>query len=285
VLSQALFFFAKRFVAGQTVDEALRAVRVLNDAGIMATLDVLGENVEHEAAAENAVQSYLALLERIRNAHLQSNVSLKLTQMGLDISRDLCYSNLVRICQKAAECENTIRVDMEGSTYTERTLNLFCDLFERYKNVVGIVIQAYLYRSRQDLERMIQIGARVRLCKGAYKEPPDIAIQEMSAIRQNYRELAELLLVQGHYPAMATHDDTLISWVKEFARNHHISRDGFEFQMLYGVRRETQRSLAREGHKMRVYVPFGSHWLPYFYRRLREREENVSFVLKNLFRR
>jgi len=279
-----LFFLAKRFVAGQSVDEALRAVRLLNDAGIMATLDVLGENVEHEAAAQNAVQSYLTLLERIRKAQLQSNVSIKLTQMGLDISRDLCYSNLVRICQKAIECENTVRIDMEGSQYTEKTLALFSDLFQSYKNV-GIVIQAYLHRSRQDLEQLIQMGARVRLCKGAYKEPPDVAIQEMTEIRQNYKKLAEILLLHGNYPAMATHDDLLISWVKQYAKIHQIGQARFEFQMLYGVRSETQRSLAREGYKMRVYVPFGSHWLPYFYRRLREREENVSFVLRNLFKR
>jgi proline dehydrogenase len=284
VLSRALFFLAKRFVAGQSVDEALRAVRLLNDAGIMTTLDVLGENVEHEAAAQNAVQSYLTLLERIRKAQLQSNVSIKLTQMGLDISRHLCYSNLVRICQKAIECENTVRIDMEGSQYTEKTLALFSDLFQSYKNV-GIVIQAYLHRSRQDLEQLIQMGARVRLCKGAYKEPPDVAIQEMTEIRQNYKKLAEILLLHGNYPAMATHDDLLISWVKQYAKIHQIGQARFEFQMLYGVRRETQRSLAREGYKMRVYVPFGSHWLPYFYRRLREREENVSFVLRNLFKR
>lgn len=283
VLNQILFFLAKRFVAGQTIDDAIRAIRVLDADGMTATLDVLGENVKERRAAENAVQSYLTALECIRKARLQSNVSLKLTQMGLDISRDFCYSNLVRICQKAAECENTVRIDMEGSQYTEKTLALFSDLFQSYKNV-GIVIQAYLHRSRQDLEQLIQMGARVRLCKGAYKEPPDVAIQEMTEIRKNYKRLAEMLLLHGNYPAMATHDDVLISWVKEYTKIHQIGQTRFEFQMLYGVRAETQRKLAREGYNMRVYVPFGSHWLPYFYRRLREREENVYFLLKNLFK-
>ena len=283
MLNQILFFLAKRFVAGQTIDDAIRAIRTLDADGMTATLDVLGENVKERRTAENAVQSYLTALECIRKVRLQSNVSLKLTQMGLDISRDFCYSNLIRICQKAAECENTVRIDMEGSQYTEKTLALFSDLFQSYKNV-GIVIQAYLHRSQQDLEQLIQMGARVRLCKGAYKEPPDLAIQEMTEIRRNYRRLAEMLLLHGNYPAMATHDDVLISWVKEYTRIHQIGQANFEFQMLYGIRTETQHNLAREGYNMRVYVPFGSHWLPYFYRRLRERKENVYFVLRNLFK-
>jgi proline dehydrogenase len=283
MLSQALFPLAKRFVAGQTVDDAVSAVRVLNQAGMTATLDVLGENVEQKTAAEKAVQSYVTTLDRIRQARLQSSVSLKLTQMGLDISRDFCYSNVARICHQAAEYHNTVRIDMEGSPYTERTLDLFSELFQNYKNV-GIVIQAYLHRSQKDLEGLIQMGACVRLCKGAYKEPAHLALQEMTQIRQNFKKLAETLLLHGRYPAMATHDDELISWVKQYARSHQIGQESFEFQMLYGVRSETQRNLAREGYRMRVYVPYGSHWLPYFYRRLRERRENVYFVLRNLFK-
>jgi proline dehydrogenase len=283
VLDQALFFLAKRFVAGHSIDDALPKVRALNEGGMTVTLDVLGENVREATAAEKAVESYLQTLDCIHKAQLQSNVSLKLTQMGLDIDRNFCYSNLARICQKAAECENTVRIDMEGSRYTESTLSLFLDLFQGYKNV-GIVIQAYLRRSRQDLERLIQVGARVRLCKGAYREPPEIAIQEMAEIRRNYKELAEMLLLHGNYPALATHDDTLISWVRGYAKAHQIRQESFEFQMLYGVRAETQRSLTCEGYNMRVYVPFGSHWLPYFYRRLRERKENVYFLLRNFFR-
>jgi len=283
MLSKALFPLAKRFVAGQTVDEAVRAVRVLNQTGMKATLDVLGENVEQQTTAEKAVQSYLITLDRIRQEHLFSNVSLKLTQMGLDISREFCYSNVTRICQKGAEYDNTVRIDMEGSPYTEKTLDLFSELFQGYKNV-GVVIQAYLHRSQKDLEQLIQMGAGVRLCKGAYKEPPHVALQEMAQIRQNFKKLAEMLLLHGRYPAIATHDEELISWVKQYAKAHQIGQERFEFQMLYGVRSETQRNLAREGYRMRVYVPFGSHWLPYFYRRLRERKENVYFVLRNLFR-
>jgi proline dehydrogenase len=283
VLNQALFFLAKRFVAGHSIDEAIPKVRALNQGGMTTTLDVLGEHVQQAATAERAVESYLQTLDSIHKAQLRSNVSLKLTQMGLDIDREFCYSNLTRICQRGAEYENTVRIDMEGSQYTEKTIALFLDLFQVYKNV-GIVIQAYLHRSRQDLERLIQLGARVRLCKGAYREPPQTALQEMTEIRQNYKELAEMLLTRGNYPALATHDDSLISWVKDYAKAHQISPERFEFQMLYGVRARTQCDLAREGYNMRVYVPFGSHWLPYFYRRLRERKENVYFVLRNFFR-
>jgi len=283
VLDKALFFLARRFVAGQSIDDAIPRVRALNEGGMAATLDVLGENVREKTTAEKAVESYLTTLDCIREAGLQSNVSLKLTQMGLDISRDFCHSNLARVCQKAAECGNTVRIDMEGSRYTERTLAMFSDVFQSYKNV-GVVIQAYLHRSRQDLEQLVQMGARVRLCKGAYAEPPEVAIQEMTEIRANYKKLAETLLLRGNYPAIATHDDSLISWVKDYTRAHQIGLERFEFQMLYGVRAETQRSLTREGFNMRVYVPFGSHWLPYFYRRLRERRENVYFVLRNFFK-
>ncbi|PYV41829.1 MAG: proline dehydrogenase [Acidobacteria bacterium] len=283
MLNHTLFFLAKRFVAGQNIEEAVHVVRALNERGITATLDVLGENVEDGHAAENAVSSYLTTLDCIQKAQLRSNVSLKLTQMGLDISRDFCYSNLARICEKAGACHSYVRIDMEGSKYTEKTISVFLDLFRSYKSV-GIVIQAYLYRSEQDLRRLIDIGARVRLCKGAYKEPADIAIQKMPEIRENFKKLAEMLLLRGNYPAIATHDDALIRWAKDYTRSHNIGKERFEFQMLYGVRSETQQRLAQEGYNMRVYVPFGTHWLPYFYRRLRERRENVYFVLKNLFK-
>jgi proline dehydrogenase len=283
VLNDTLFFLAKRFVAGRNIEEAVRAVRALNERGISATLDVLGENVEDKQAAENAVSSYLTALDWIQKAQLRSNVSLKLTQMGLDTSRDFCCFNLARICEKAAQCHSYVRIDMEGSDYTERTLSVFLDLFRSYKNI-GIVIQAYLYRSEQDLRQLIGMGARVRLCKGAYKEPATIAIQKMPEIRENFKKLAEMLFLRGNYPAMATHDDALIRWAKDYTRLHNIEKEKFEFQMLYGVRSETQCRLAQEGYNMRVYVPFGTHWLPYFYRRLRERRENVYFVLKNLLK-
>ena len=203
--------------------------------------------------------------------------------MGLDIDAEFCLANMVRICERASALQCFVRIDMEGSDYTQKTLDLFSDLFRRHKNV-GIVIQAYLHRSLKDTLELIDLGARVRLCKGAYKEPPALALQEMAEIRKNFKKLSESLLLKGDYPALATHDDELIAWVRSFTASHGIGKEKFEFQMLYGVRPETQRKLAAEGYNMRVYVPYGTHWLPYFYRRLRERKENVYFVLKHLFR-
>jgi proline dehydrogenase len=284
VLNQLLFPVAKRFVSGQTIQEAIPAVRHLNGFGILTTLDVLGENVSTRPAAEAAVAAYLETLDWIQREGLSSNVSLKLTQMGLDIDREYCLENVARICERAAVGRNFVRIDMEGSAYTDRTLNLFYDLFQKHQNV-GVVIQAYLRRSEQDVRRLIELGARVRLCKGAYKEPPSLALQTMAAVRQNFTNLASLLLSQGSHVAIATHDDVLISWTKNYIVQHQLCKDGFEFQMLYGVRSQTQRQLAAEGYSMRVYIPFGTHWLPYFYRRMRERKENVAFVVKHLFRK
>ena len=284
MLNQLLFLVAKRFVSGQTIQEAIRAVRRLNSFGILTTLDVLGENVSDRRAAEVAVAAYLETLDWIQRESLNSNVSLKLTQMGLDIDRDYCLDNVARICERAAAGNNFVRLDMEGSAYTERTLNLFYELFQKHRNV-GIVIQAYLHRSEQDIRNLIELGARVRLCKGAYMEPPRLAVQTMAAVRQNFMSLASLLLKQGTHPAIATHDDVLLSWTRNYIAQHELPKDGFEFQMLYGVRSHTQRQLAEQGYPMRVYVPFGTHWLPYFYRRMRERKENVTFVLKHLFRK
>ena len=284
MLNQLLFPIAKRFVSGQTIPEAIRAVRHLNSVGILTTLDVLGENVSDRRAAEAAVATYLETLDWIQRESLNSNVSLKLTQMGLDIDRDYCLDNVARICERAAAGNNFVRIDMEGSAYTERTLNLFYELFQKHRNV-GIVIQAYLHRSEQDIRKLIELGARVRLCKGAYMEPPRLAVQTMAAVRQNFMSLASLLLKQGTHPAIATHDDVLLSWTRNYIAQHELPKDGFEFQMLYGVRSHTQRQLAEQGYPMRVYVPFGTHLLPYFYRRMRERKENVTFVLKHLFRK
>jgi len=284
VLNQLLFLVAKRFVSGQTIQEAITAVRRLNSFGILTTLDVLGENVSDRRAAEVAVAAYLETLDWIQRERLNSNVSLKLTQMGLDIDRDYCLDNVARICERAAAGNNFVRIDMEGSAYTERTLNLFYELFQKHRNV-GIVIQAYLHRSEQDIRKLIELGARVRLCKGAYMEPPRLAVQTMAAVRQNFMSLASLLLKQGTHPAIATHDDVLLSWTRNYIAQHELPKDRFEFQMLYGVRSHTQRQLAEQGYPMRVYVPFGTHWLRYFYRRMRERKENVTFVLKHLFRK
>ena len=284
MLNQLLFPVAKRFVAGQTIQEAISAVRHLNAFGILTTLDVLGENVSTRPAAEAAVAAYLEALDWIQREGLSSNVSLKLTQMGLDIDRDYCLDNVARICERAAAGKNFVRINMEGSAYTERTLNLFYDLFRKHQNV-GVVIQAYLHRSEQDVRKLIELGARVRLCKGAYKEPPSLAVQTLAAVRQNFMSLASLLLKQRIHPAIATHDDVLLSWTRNYIAQHELPKDGFEFQMLYGVRSHSQRQLAEQGYPMRVYVPFGTHWLPYFYRRIRERKENVAFVLKHLFRK
>jgi len=284
VLNQLLFFPAKRFVSGQTIEEAVSAVRQLNAVGIPTTLDVLGENVSDHRTADAAVASYLEALDWIRKCGLQSNVSLKLTQMGLDISADYCLANLLQICERAALGNNYVRIDMESTAYTDRTLTLFYKLFRTHANV-GVVIQACLHRSEQDIRQLLELGAQVRLCKGAYKEPPELALQSMPEIRKNFVKLAGLLLEKGSYPAIATHDDVLIHWVQEYALSRQIGKERFEFQMLYGVRSQTQRQLAAQGYNMRVYVPFGTHWLPYFYRRLRERKENVLFVLRNLFRK
>jgi len=231
VLNQLLFLVAKRFVSGQTIQEAVAAVQRLNARGIGATLDVLGENVTDRRAAEAAVAAYLETLGWIQQESLSSNVSLKLTQMGLDIDRDYCLVNVARICERAAAGNNFVRIDMEGSAYTERTLRLFCELFQKHQNV-GIVIQAYLHRSEQDVRRLIELGARVRLCKGAYKEPPSLAVQAMAAVRQNFMSLASLLLSQGNHPAIATHDDVLLSWTKNYIAQHQVPKEGFEFQML-----------------------------------------------------
>jgi proline dehydrogenase len=284
MLNRILFFFARRFVAGLTMEEAVRAVRRLNQLGIRATLDVLGENVNLAQSAEMAVQSYLLTLDSIQKSGIDSNVSLKLTQMGLDISQELCFDNLKKICEKAAAHGNFVRIDMEGSDYTARTLDLFEKLFRIYPNV-GIVLQAYLHRTDKDLERILGLGARVRLCKGAYKEPPNVALQSMDDIRNEYCRQASSLLCHGNCPAIATHDDVLISWVKQYAKGQRIDSSRFEFQMLFGLRAETQKRLVEEGYQVRVYVPYGAHWLPYFYRRLRERKENVFFVTKNLLKK
>lgn len=279
-----LTYFARAFVAGERVNDAVKAVRKLNSKGIMATLDVLGENVKDAKMAENAVNAYIELLDVIAKEGINSNVSLKLTQMGLDIDYSFCLENIRKIAKKALETGNFVRIDMEGSFYTQKTLDLFKEVFKEFKNV-GIVIQAYLKRSYEDVKELNQLGAKIRLCKGAYKEPPEIAYKKMSEIRENFLKISELLFYDGNYPAFATHDTYLINRIKEMAKQKKKRPEDFEFQMLFGIRPKTQERIAREGYRMRVYVPFGTHWLPYFYRRLRERKENVFFVLKNLFKR
>lgn len=278
-----LTYFARAFVAGERVSDAVKAVRKLNEKGIMVTLDVLGENVKDVKTAENAVNAYIEVLDVIAKEGLDSNVSLKLTQMGLDIDYKFCLENIKKIAKKAEETGNFVRIDMEGSFYTQKTLDLFKEVFKDFKNV-GIVIQAYLKRSIDDIKDLNQLGAKVRICKGAYKEPHEIAYKKMKEIRENFLKICKLLFENGNCPAIATHDTYLINSGKKMAKEMGKSEKDFEFQMLYGIRPKTQQRLAQEGYRMRVYVPFGTHWLPYFYRRLRERKENVFFVVKNLFK-
>jgi proline dehydrogenase len=280
---------ARRFVAGESLDDAIRAVRKLNEKGILVTLDHLGENVHTEADTLRAVQDYLDLLDRIASTGVNSNVSLKLTQLGLDIGEELCAANMRRILERAQQHGNFVRIDMEGSPYTERTLRVFRTLRGEYgfKNV-GVVIQAYLYRSEQDMRELAAEGANVRLCKGAYMEPPDIAFPQKADVDENYVKLMQIFLdgparAKGAYVALATHDEKMIVTAQEFAAKQNIPKGQIEFQMLYGVRPERQEQLAAEGYRVRIYVPYGSEWYPYFMRRLAERPANVWFLLRHLF--
>ena len=278
--------FAKRFVAGETLDEAVAAVAALNAKGISASLDLLGESVTNEREARAAGAQYLAILDRIHQEKLEANVSLKLTAMGLDISEELCVSVMHDVLERARRLSTFVRLDMEGSAYTERTLNLFENrLYPAYKDHVGIVLQSYLYRTRSDVERALQLGCRVRLCKGAYKEPAAVAFPEKKEVDANYVRCMRLLLGGGNYPGIATHDVRLINLAKRFVAKKGIPSDRFEFQMLYGVRSQIQRDLTGEGFNMRVYVPYGEQWWPYFMRRLAERPANLLFILGNLARR
>lgn len=278
-----LIWPATRFVAGEAVGPALDAVRELNRRGISASLDLLGENVSERSAADAAGAAYIALLRAIADAGADANISIKLTMLGLDIEPALARDHLVTILDAAAETDTFVRIDMEGSPYTQLTLELFHDVFPARRNV-GVVIQSMLRRSAADVERLIGAGARVRLVKGAYQEPAPLAFPEKDAVNASYDQLAERLLAAGTYPAIATHDDARIDRAIRYAAAHGIGADGFEFQMLYGIRRDTQVALVERGYRMRVYVPYGGQWLPYFTRRLRERKENVGFVLRNLFR-
>ena len=279
------FFLAKRFIAGQTIDSAIDAVRRLNGEGMKATLDFLGEDVVDRAEAERTRDVYLHMLDEIARESVDTNVSVKLTALGLLIDRRLCTEFLTDLVARAASnADPFVRIDMEGSALTSQTLDVFEDVYATHRNV-GPVIQAYLKRSPDDVERAIALGARVRLCKGAYREPESVAYQSMPVIRREYVRLAEALLSRGNYPGIATHDDLLIETVKAYAGEHGIAKDRFEFQMLYGVRRDRQRALVREGYAVRVYVPFGTHWAGYFYRRITERRENALFALRSLFSR
>ena len=277
--------FAARFVAGETVDSALAALRDLNAANISATLDLLGESVGRPEEALAARDTYLQLLDRIHAVSANANVSVKLTQMGLDIDEALCVENLRAILQRAKQHGSFVRLDMEGSAYTQKTLDLFTrTVFPEFGQTSGVVLQSYLRRTAADVEAMILLGARVRLCKGAYKEPATIAFPDKRDVDANYIACLERLLDRGTYPAIATHDERIITHARAYARGRGVDPSRFEFQMLHGVRRDLQQELQRAGYRVRVYVPFGSHWYPYLMRRLAERPANIGFMLGNIFR-
>jgi proline dehydrogenase len=276
--------FAARFVPGSKLEQALAVCRELNAEAIAVTLDVLGESILSLEEAARARDVYLRTLSAIHESRVQGNVSLKLSQFGIDLSTEMCRANVSQLVERAAALDGFVRVDMESSEYVDRTLDLVCDLHAKYP-AVGTVIQAYLYRSKQDIEMLNARGIRVRLCKGAYLEPASVAFPKKAQVDANYVELMQLLLDQGAYPAIATHDEKMIAATKAYAASHNISRDAFEFQMLYGIRRDLQRQLAKEGFRVRVYVPFGEAWYPYFMRRLAERPANLLFLARNLLRR
>ncbi len=282
---------ARRFVAGETLPEAIEVVRALNERGILATLDHLGENTDTREKAVEAAREYLNILHAIHQNNLKSHASLKLTQMGLDLGDDLCFENVKMILEQAKRYGNFVRIDMEGSPYTERTLGLYRRFREAgYRQNVGVVIQAYLHRSRRDVEQLVGLGANVRLCKGAYAESTAIAFPHKGDVDRSYIELLELLwspraLQHGVYVAVATHDENILQWAKRFTQANKISKDLFEFQMLYGIRRDLQESLVREGYRVRVYVSYGQEWYSYFMRRLAERPANLLFIARHLFRR
>ncbi len=277
-----LTIFAKRFITGETLDSAIEAIKHLNSMKMTATLDMLGENVSNKEMAIKTADSYLEMLDAIAQSGVNSNVSIKLTQMGLDISDEFCYENVSRILDKATALKNFVRVDMEGSPYTERTLQLVYRWHEKYPNV-GTVIQAALRRSEKDIAELNRRKITVRLCKGAYKEPKEVAFQLKTEVNDSYIRLADMLLKDGVYPAIATHDDKMIKAALESAKKYGRGKDDFEFQMLYGINRSGQRKIAEQGYRMRIYTPWGTHWFPYYYRRLRERKENIFFIFRHLF--
>jgi len=277
---------ARRFVAGEKLEEAIAAVQTLNEQGLLATLDHLGENIASETEARDATTEIIDLLEAIEVSGVSSGVSIKLTQLGLDLSPALAAENAARIVGRAAQAGRFVRIDMESHEYVQPALDLFEELWGWYKNV-GVVIQSYLYRSADDVARLVDLGAPVRLVKGAYDEPPEVAHPEKDETDASFIRLLEQLFsdrarANGVFPAVATHDAKLTDWVKDYARCQGIPPDRFEFQMLYGIRAGLQRQLVAEGYQVRAYVPYGEQWYPYFMRRLAERPANVLFLLRNL---
>jgi proline dehydrogenase len=274
---------AQRFVAGETLQEALAVAKRANAEGMLVTLDHLGENVTSLREAASSRDEYIRALHEIHAAGLDANVSIKLTQFGMDLDESACRENVERLVEVAAAQKNFVRVDMESSAYTERTLRLVADLHARHR-ATGAVIQAYLRRSEKDIEQLCRLGIRVRLCKGAYLEPSTVAFEHKADVDRNFVQLMERLLESGVYPAIATHDEAIIAEAERFVAARNIPPFAFEFQMLYGIRRDIQRRLVSKGYRVRIYIPYGKAWYPYFMRRLAERPANVLFLLRNLFR-
>ena len=276
--------FARRFIAGEHVEDAILAARALQAKGLLLTLDYLGESVTTIAQATAATREYTHLMDDIVAADIERNVSVKLTQLGLAIDRATCVDNMRRILEPARQHGFFVRIDMENSPYTDVTLEVFETLWNlEYRNI-GIVLQSYLFRTERDLRRMNELGARVRLVKGAYREPASVAHQQKSDVDAAYLRQMRLLLDHGAYPAFATHDVALLNEIKSYATERGVTRDRYEFQMLYGVRRDLQISFVTDGYRMRIYVPFGKEWFPYFMRRLGERPANVLFVLRAILK-
>ena len=274
--------FASRFIAGETIEAAVEASKKLQAQGLLLTLDHLGERVRTLEESTAASHDYVKLLDAIVAAGIDRNISLKLTQLGIDIDQATCVDNLRRILEPASRQDCYVRIDMENSPYTARTLSIFETLWEQNYRNVGVALQAYLHRTEDDVRRMNTLGARVRLVKGAYKEPAATAYKDKKTVDAAFLKLARLLLDEGQYPAIATHDAAIIDAVCAYATERRLAQDRFEFQMLYGIRRDLQASLVAAGYRVRVYVPFGREWFPYFMRRLGERPANVGFVLKSL---
>jgi len=274
--------FARRFIAGEAIEEAVECVKDLPGKGLLLTLDYLGESVSSAAAASAAAADYVQIIDAIVKSGVERNISLKLTQLGLDVDRATAVDNMRRILEPADANGFFVRIDMENSPYTDATLDILDTLWRQGHHNVGTVIQSYLKRSADDIRRLNALGARVRLVKGAYKEPKNVAYQKKSEVDAGFIELMRLLLDEGSYPAIATHDTNMIDATKAYARSKGYANDRFEFQMLYGIRRDLQTALVKEGYRVRVYVPFGKQWYPYFMRRLGERPANVAFVLKGI---
>ena len=278
--------FSGRFVAGTQLADAVRVTEIVNRRGASVSIDNLGENVTNPDEAKQSAELYHQMLDEISSRKLNANISLKLTHMGLDVSEDLAFSLVTELVAHAVQINSFVRVDMEGSPYTQRTLDFVRHLHREpgHAGKLGTVIQTYLYRSEDDVQQLLSEGIRIRLCKGAYKEPPEIAFPKKTDVDANYVKLAKVLLKSGIYHGLATHDENIIEQVKQFARAENIPATAYEFQMLYGVRRDLQQKLVRDGYGMRVYIPFGTEWYPYFMRRLAERPANVLFIAKNMFR-